>query len=306
MTRNLVLLGAPSAIGIRPYDEGGPRRLDLAPGALREHGLGSRINARDLGDVVPSARYRDLSRPAGRCRNEEDVATYSRSLAEPIARAVNGGRFVVLLGGDCSILLGALLGLRDAGAAPVGLAYIDAHADFATLDESPSHSACSMNLALAVGRADRPLAHLAGDTALVDGSHVVHIGRRDDAEPAYGHPALAPAGVLDLHHGEIRSRGIAVIAEQALERVGSTGAGFWIHFDVDVLDPDLMPAVDSPIPGGLDFAQAAELLTALARHPAALGLQLTIYDPTLDPGHRGAMQLVALLERALGSGHGRS
>jgi len=299
MTRDLVLLGAPSAIGIRPYDEGGVRRLDLAPRALREQGIAGRLGARDLGDVLPPPRYADLVRPAGRCRNEDDVAAYSRSLAEPIARAVTGGHFVVLLGGDCSILLGALLGLRAAGAAPAGLAYLDAHADFATLEESPSHSACSMNLALATGRADRPLARLAGDAALVDGASVVHIGRRDDAEPGYGYPALAPAGVLDLHHGEIASRGTASIAARALDRLGSARAGFWIHLDVDVLDPGLMPAVDSPIPGGLDLAQAAELLTALARHPAALGLQLAIYDPALDPGRQCATRLADLLEHAL-------
>ena len=296
---NLALLGAPSAIGIRPYDRGGVRRLDLAPGALREYGLASRLRARDLGDVTPPPRYRDHQRPAGRCRNEEDVAAYSRKLAEPIARAVIGEQFTVLLGGDCSILLGALLGLRNAGAAPVGLVYVDAHADFATLEESPSHSACSMNLALAVGRADRPLAHLAGNAALVDGAHVVHIGRRDDAQPAYGHLALAQFGVLDLPQAAIQSRDIASIAGQALERVASIGAGFWIHFDADVLDPDLMPAVDSPLPGGLDFTQAAGLLGALARHPAALGLQLAIYDPTLDPGRSGAVQLADMLEQAL-------
>lgn len=223
---------------------------------------------------------------------------YSRKLAEPIAAAASQGEFVLLLGGDCSILLGALLGLRKASAAPIGLIYIDAHADFATLSESPSHSACSMNLALAVGRADRPLAHLAGDGALVCGEHVVHIGRRDHAQPEYGHPALASFGVLDLTDAATKSVGIPGVARKALERVAGIGAGFWIHFDVDVLDPDLMPAVDSPLPGGLDFAQAAELLARLAQHPAALGLQVTIYDPTIDTTGNGATKLVGMLEQA--------
>jgi arginase len=296
--RSRVLLGAPSAIGIRPYDEGGVRRLDLAPGALRSQGLARRLQARDLGDVMPPPGYCDLDRPEERCRNEDDVAAYSRKLAEPIVTTFRHGEFLVLLGGDCSILLGALLGLRNAGAVPVGLVYIDAHADFATLAESPSHSACSMNLALATGRADRPLAHLTGDGPLVHGDHVVHIGRRDDAQPAYGHPALAPSGVLDLPHAAIHSRGIVTIARQALERVAPIDAGFWIHFDVDVLDPDLMPAVDSPLPGGLSFAQAAQLLGALVQHPAALGLQITIYDPTLDPDGSCASQLADMLEQA--------
>jgi len=300
--RSPVLLGAPSAIGIRPYDDGGVRRLDLAPGALRSQGLAGRLQARDLGDVLPPPGYPDLERPERRCRNEDEVAAYSRKLAEPIATASRRGEFVVLLGGDCSILLGALLGLRNARAAPAGLVYIDAHADFATLAESPSHSACSMNLALAAGRADGPLARLAGDGPLVRGEHVVHIGRRDDAQPAYGYPALAPSGVLDLPYAAIQARGIAGIAGQALGRVAPVGAGFWIHFDVDVLDPGLMPAVDSPLPGGLSFARAAQLLGALVQHPAALGLQITVYDPATDPDGSGAPQLADMLEQAFTPG----
>jgi arginase len=299
ISRRAVVLGAPSAIGIRPYDHGAARRLDLAPDALRNEGVARELDARDLGDVRPPDRYRDFERPAGRCRNDIEVAAYSRALAERIARVSGADEFVVLLGGDCSILLGALLGLRRARGEPLGLIYIDAHADFATLDESPSHSACSMNLALATGRAEEPLAHLAGQMPLVRGEHVVHIGRRDDDQPAYGWGALAPNGVLDLSRTKIESEGIAAVAEAALERAGGFAAGFWTAFDVDVIDPTLMPAVDTPIPGGLDFDQTAELLSRLLRHPRALGLQVTIYDPNLDPDRGAAAQLADMLIRSL-------
>jgi arginase len=300
VNRGAVLLGAPSAIGIRPYDQGGARRLDLAPNALRNEDIARRLGARDLGDVRPPGRYLDLERPEDRIRNQVDVAAYSEELAERIATHSGAGEFVLLLGGDCSILLGALLGLRRARGEPLGLIYIDAHADFATLAESPSHSACSMNLALATGRADGPLARLAGAAPLLGGKQVVHIGRRDHDQPAYGWEALAPSGILDLSGTRIESEGIAGTAEAALDRVAGFAAGFWTTFDVDVLDPTLMPAVDSPIPGGLDFDQAAELLVRLLRHPRALGLQVTIYDPNLDPHRSAAARLADLLVRALG------
>jgi arginase len=74
-----------------------------------------------------------------------------------------------------------------------------------------------------------------------------------------------------------------------------------VHLDVDVLDPTLMPAVDSPIAGGLDFDQVAELLAPLVRHPAALGLQVTICDPSIDPDGTGAGRIVDVLERSLGA-----
>lgn len=291
-----VIIGAPSAVGLRPYDGGGVRRVDLTPGLLREHGVVARLNARDLGDVIPPARYQDMVKPSGRGRNEEDVAAFSRDLAERVAAATGMGSFVILLGGDCSILLGALLGLKVAGRDPAGVAYIDAHADFATLDESLSGSACSMNLALAVGRATTPLSRLGGEKPLARAENVVHIGSRDAGEP-YGNEALSPFGILNLPDSAIREQGCRAVASHALERVSNVAGGFWIHVDVDVLDPTLMPAVDTPQPDGLTFAELAELLIPLVAHPRALGLQLAIYDPSLDNGN-SAKRLVDLLEAA--------
>lgn len=297
MNRPIAIVGAPSSIGIRPYDDGGIRRLDRAPQVLREQGLHARLPARDWGDVAPPP-YRDLERPPGRARNEEGVEAYSRGLAARVAAAADDGAFVLLLGGDCSILLGALLGVRRD--APVGLAYVDAHADFATPQESLTGSVASMDLALAVGRGESPLAHLAGAEPLVRADDVVLIGRRDHAEGWYGHDALSASGVLDLPHDTVRELGPDGTARAALQRLTRQGlGGFWIHVDADVLDPSVMPAVDSPIGDGLGLDELGDLLAPLVRDSRALGLQLTIYDPSLDPERTGAGRLAALLERAL-------
>jgi arginase len=75
--------------------------------------------------------------------------------------------------------------------------------------------------------------------------------------------------------------------------------GFWIHLDVDVLDSAVMCAVDSPVPGGLMPDQLLSLLTPLAQHPRALGLDVSIYDPALDPDRSCARRLVRLLDSLL-------
>ncbi len=301
MIRPITIVGAPSSIGIRPYDDGSARRLDLAPGVLREQGLTSRIAARDAGDVVPPP-YRDFVRAPGRTRNEEGVRDYSHALANRVATAAEDGAFVLTLGGDCSIVLGCLLGLRRGGRAPIGLVYIDAHADFATPEVSRTGSAASMCLALAVGRGDTPLARLAGDAPLVRPADVVVLGRRDQAdEPFYGQDALRASSMLDLPHADVRARGPAATAQAALERIARSDLnGFWIHVDADVLDPEVLPAVDSPEPDGIGLDELAEVLEPLVRHPAALGLELTIYDPALDPDRTSALRLTTLLERILG------
>lgn len=96
MHRPIAILGAPSAIGLRLYDDGGVRRLDLAPDALRQRGLVTRLGAEDLGNVLPPNRYQDRERPVGRPRNEGDVETFSRATASgPRSRTAASGRFSI-------------------------------------------------------------------------------------------------------------------------------------------------------------------------------------------------------------------
>jgi arginase len=91
VNRSVALLGAPSSIGIRPYDNGRPRRLDEGPGALRALGLAARLSAQDRGDVVP-APYQDFIRPPGGVRNEKQVGSYARAIAQQVAAVVDEGR----------------------------------------------------------------------------------------------------------------------------------------------------------------------------------------------------------------------
>src|SRR5690606_7258050 len=131
----------------------------------------------------------------------------SAALAKRVAEVAGGGGMPLVLGGDCSIVLGCLLGLRRAGATRVGLAYLDAHADFATPQESRTGSAASMCLAMAVGRGDTPLARMDGGRPLVHPTDVALVGRRDQAEPWYGHDALRASPILDLPGQEVRAAG---------------------------------------------------------------------------------------------------
>jgi arginase len=300
MRRAVAIVGAPSSIGLRPDDlSGEPQQVDRAPRILRDLGLVGRLGAADLGDVVPPP-YVDFTRPPRRARNEAGVTTYSRRLAERVEVGLDNGRFVVVLGGDCSIVLGCLLGAaRHSG--QVGLAYVDAHADFATPEESQTGSVASMGLALAVGHGDSPLARLAGSAPVVRPEHVALIGRRDMSQPSYGHEALSVSRILDLPDPATQPGSAATTASAALAQVGSSEvAGFWILVDADVLNPLVMPAVGSPEPGGPGIDQLATLLAPLVSHPKALGMALTLYDPSLDPDRTCAGRLVELLDSLIG------
>jgi len=298
MQRSIRVVGAPTSIGIRPYDDGTVRRLDEAPGVLRRLGLVERLGAADFGDVMPRP-YKDFERPSGRPRNEREVAEYTTALADRVAAARSDDSFVLVLGGDCSIVLGCLLGLRGVGR--VGLAYVDAHSDFATPEESYTGSVASMCLAMAVGRGDSPLARVASGEPVARVEDVVVVGRSDHTEDGrYGEDAMREMGVADLAFSRVRADGEQTVALEALERLTRPELdGFWIHVDADVLDGAIMPAVDSPADGGLSLDALAELLRPLVDHPRALGMELTIYDPGLDPDGVCGARLASLLEEVL-------
>jgi arginase len=299
MDRAIAVVGAPSSIGVRPYDDGEARHLNRAPGVLRDRGVIRRLDATDFGDVMPPP-YRDYVRPPNRTRNEELVIRYSRALAERVTTAAAHGRFVVVLGGDCSVVLACLLGGKRTAGGPIGLVYLDAHADFATPEESRTGSVASMALGLASGRGDTPLARLGGRVPLVEGAHVALLGRRDAADPWYGHAALATSRIFDVPDRELLTQEFGDVAEASLSRVAAPDVhGFWIQVDVDVLNPAVMSAVDSPEPGGPLPDELLQLLGPLVLHPRALGLSLTSYDPALDADRSCARLLVSLLDALL-------
>lgn len=303
MARAIAVIGAPSSIGMRPYDDGVVRHLNRAPQVLRERGLVARLGAADLGDVIPPA-YQDFVRPPNGARNEHQVAAYSRSLAQRISSGIAQARFTLVVGGDCSVVLGCLMAARKRAGDAVGLVYVDAHADFASPEESVAGSTSSMALALATGRGESALSRLAGAGPLVSDRHVALLGRRDDAGAWPGHAAFATSSILEVPSPQLQADDWLELAALTLDRVATADVrGFWIQVDADVLDPAAMAAVGTPEPDGPTPRELLRVLTPLVQHPRALGLSLTSYDPALDPDRSCARRLVNILEALLAPGH---
>lgn len=145
------ILEAPSNLGLWP---GGVERL---PDALREAGLPAMLGADSAGRVNPPP-YDSRRDPETHLLNGDAIRAYSVSLAGAVAPLIEQGRFPVVLGGDCSILLGAALALRRLGR--YGLFFIDGHADFYQPEAEPRGEVASMELALVSGRGPAVLADI--------------------------------------------------------------------------------------------------------------------------------------------------
>src|SRR5262249_51725077 len=122
-----------------------------------------------------------------------------------------------------------------------------------------------------------------------------HAGCRDDDEGFQ--EATAVLGAV-VPASQIRHQGVEQAARKVLDVVGRASLdGYWVHLDVDILDPSVMPAVDSPDPGGLSGAGRTERLPALA--PRAAGAQVTPFAPDLDPDGSHARILTDILVTSL-------
>src|SRR5688572_17290988 len=104
----LVVVDAPSNLGLRPPLSGkepGARHLART---LRSHGIVERLGAVDGGGVTP-APYSFALDPALGVRNLDGVRQFSLDLADHLAPILARGAVPVVLGGDCSVLLGPML-----------------------------------------------------------------------------------------------------------------------------------------------------------------------------------------------------
>jgi arginase len=294
----IALVAAPTNLGLRPPQPSSVPGCAKAPEALREAGLHSRLveaGAVDAG-VVLSGRYVDDADPAaGRVRNQDALVDHSRRLATRLEHLLAAGHSPLVLGGDCSLLVSAGLALRRRGG--YGLVHIDGHTDF----RHPGNNAVCLSLAgedlaAAVGQHWPAVANLDGLSPYFSAPDVVHIGCRDDDEHLAETRQLLGAVIPARQVREDGAEGTARTARAVVGR--GHLAGYWLHLDVDVLDPEHLPAVDSPDPGGLGPKELTALLAALA--PAAVGAQVTVFDPDLDPDGRYAKMLTDVLATGLG------
>jgi arginase len=291
--RPLALIDAPTNLGLRPPADGVAPGVYKLPGALRDNGLLDGLGAVD-GGVVVAPRYSAAWQPSGGVRNEAAIARYSSKLADRLERLLDGGFFPVVLGGDCSVLIGDQLALRRRGR--FGLAFIDGHSDFRHLGNSEVvGSAAGEDLAIVTGRGGA-LASIESRVPLVLDEDVVLFGVRDD-DPLLEEIRGTAMSVATA--GDIARLGPASVATRALARLRSPElSGFWIHCDFDVLDSSVMPAVDTPEPAGLDFDTLVELLAPLLADERAAGVEFTIFDPDLDEEGELAAKITASLLRA--------
>jgi len=189
-------------------------------------------------------------------------------IAKAVSAAVASGGIPVLLGGEHTISLGAikaLAGKRN----DFGVVQFDAHADLRdSYEGSPFSHACVMRRILELGV---PVFQI-GVRALCLDEHRLRIARR------------------------IPHLDAAVLARRAMPRTilpARFPRHIYISFDLDAFDPSLVPATGTPVPGGLTWYQALELLGRVAAGRRVIGMDIVELAP--QPGAHASEFAAALL-----------
>jgi arginase len=275
-----------------------PGGVEHLPEALDAAGFARVIGARNAATVRPPP-YDPRRDPDTGLLNPTSLRKYSSDLADATGEVIDGGEVPVVLGGDCSILLGNMLALRRRGR--YGLLFIDGHADFYQPEAEPNGEAASMDLALATGRGPAVVTDLEGRGPLVLDEDIVQFGRRDADEAAdAGSQAIEDTGITVIDHAGVRELGIGRAARDAVAHlVRPELDGFWVHLDCDALDDAVMPAVDYRLPGGLQWDELEAVIATALETGHVVGLEVTIFNPLLDRDGSIARRLVSCLGRAL-------
>lgn len=285
-------------IGI-PMDLGQSQRgVDLGPGAVRYAHIAQRLRA--IGYAVED--YGNIPVPVRESFPGEGGAYFLPAIIEACRTAyelghaaIASGKLPVFLGGDHSIALGTVGGVSHEG--PVGLVWIDAHADFNTFETSPSGNIHGMPLAALCGLGAPELAELGRPGPKVAAQDVVLIGLRDLDHGE--RTLLRESGVGLFTMRDIDERGIAAVAREALERLRNC-TRLHVSLDMDSLDPTEAPGVGTPVPGGLTYREAHALMEILADRGIVGSVDVVEINPILDDRNETSEIAVELVASLLG------
>lgn len=194
-----------------------------------------------------------------------------RALAVEVRDAVAAGRRPVSIAGDCCATIGVLAGLQHAGIEPT-LIWFDAHGDFNTWETTPSGFLGGMPLAMAVGL---------GEQTLLEGA-----GLRPWPEKK-----VILTDARDLDPGERENVARSAITHlpdvnRLMETGGIPDGPLYVHFDVDILNPNEAPAMNYPAPGGPSLHQLTAVFRALAATRQVVAVSISLWEPTLDSDGR--------------------
>jgi arginase len=289
-----------------PLDLGQDRRgVDMGPSAIRVANLNKRLaslgyHVDDLGNV-PVDQPESLPEGPERAKYLPQIALTCKRLAGIVDRALADKKVPLVLGGDHSVAVGTTAGVSRyfrRKKQPIGLIWVDAHADMNTPETSPSGNVHGMPLACCVGLGPPELTNLLGFAPKVNPQRTALVGLRDVDALEKG--LVRNTGVRAFTMRDIDERGLRSVMDEAVRIASEDTAGFHLSLDMDWVDPQFAPGVGTPVRGGATYREGHLAMELICDSGRMLSMEVVEVNPVIDEVNRTADLAVEMIMSALG------
>jgi arginase len=279
-----------SIIGVPFNGDGTAPDLENPAQSFRDGGLITLLKNKghqviDIGDLnIPS------------CTNRKDASTkifnfdawrdVSLKLSKTLVDVLDKDNFLIVLGGDCSILMGIFDACKVRNY-PMNLFFLDGHADFHDINTSSTGEPADMELAALTGYLSKEIVYLTGRGPLLNEENVVVYGIKE-------YDLIETSNIEVIDRKLILDNGIKSTFYRSLNSLQNPNFPIWLHFDVDVLDKRIMPAIYYPVEGGFSYNEILEFLTLIMKTNKLSGISIACYHPKIDDDKKGIKTLLSL------------
>ena len=276
--KEICIVEFPSNLGLKEPQTGKEPGVKNLPDWFWKHNLHKAIHPKNIIRLDPP-KYSNNRDPETNILNANSLVDYAREQAYLINNLLTQNKFPFILGGDCSILLGPAIALKQKG--NYGLFYLDGHTDFMNISLSETGGVGGMAASIVTGNGHEKLTNILNLSPYINEENLWCVGNREYDDKYENEIRNSSATYISLQ--ELRKQGVSNCVKSFLSQIENKNLdGFWLHIDVDVLNDTLMPCVDSRTPDGLTYEEFNELTSYLFESSKLSGLEITILDPDLD------------------------
>ena len=295
--KDVYIVEFPSNLGLKEPQPGKEPGVKKLPDWLWKHNLHKFIPHKDIIRIDPP-KYSNIRDTETQILNTNSLVEYAREQAYLLNNLLTQNKFPFILGGDCSILLGTAIALKQKG--NYGLFYLDGHTDFMDVSLSETGGVGGMAASIVTGSGHKKLTNILNLSPYIKEENLWCVGNREYDDEYENEIRNSTATYLSLEM--LRKQGIENCVSSFLSEIKDKNLdGFWLHIDVDVLNDSIMPCVDSRTPDGLTYDEFNELTSYLFQSEKLSGLEITILDPDLDPSGQYTKEFVANISATFNS-----
>ena len=246
-------------------------------------------------------------------RRIKSILKMYERISAGVRDGLKDGKFPIILSGDHSNAAGTIAGIKMAYPdSNIGVIWIDAHADMHTPYTTPSGNMHGMPLAVSLGEDNienkvntldyetielwEMLKNVGGISPKVEYRDLLFIALRDfEEQEAY---LLKKNKVKIVTTTEFKKTGVTKICREAIRYLSHCDK-IYISFDVDALDPSISRGTGTPVKGGINEREAADIILDLIQNERVCCLEFTEVNPTLDSENVMAETVFEILQKVV-------